>query len=403
MIKLHALIALAIALSTFQAFAADWPNWRGPNHDGISQESDFQLDWPGDDPEIIWRGKAGIGFSSFAVADGRVFTTGNESNQDTLWCFNADTGVVIWKHTYDEPLDPKYFEGGTLATPTVDGDRVYQLSRRGKLFCLDAATGAVNWEKNVQQETKSALPDWGFSGSPLIHGELLVLNVGEGLVLNKMTGQQVWFSAPEKAGYSTPYPFEHGGENWIFISTARYFVMRNLTTGDEFGRYKWLTEYGVNASDPIVDGDHAFISSGYGKGCALLDMSSGNLTEVYRGKELKTQMNPAVLVDGFLYGCSGSEGDKKSPLKCIEMNSGETKWSFPGIGMGSVMVAKGHLIVLSARGELSFAPVSSEGFEPTFQMQVLGGKCWSVPVLANGRIYCRNAKGDLVCLDVRKP
>ena len=395
--------ALFLILPSF-CLSADWPNWRGPNHDGISEETKWQADWPDDDPPIIWKAEVGIGFSSFAVADGRVLTTGNEDDQDTVWCFNADTGELIWKHSYEEPLDPKYYEGGTSATPTIDGDAVYQLSRRGKLFCLDAATGEVKWEKNVQQETNAALPDWGFAGSPLVHGELLVLNVGgSGLALNKANGEQVWFSDTDKAGYSTPLPFQTEEGDWIAIfSSARDFVARKLDSGEEIARHKWLTRYGVNASDPIVDLPFVFISSGYGKGCALLDVSSGEPVEVYKNKELQTQMNPAVLVDGHLYGCSGNQDDKKLPLKCVEMATGETKWAFPGIGAGSVKVANGHLIVLSARGELMFAPVSTEEFEPIFQMQVLGGKCWSAPVLANGRIYCRNAEGDVVCVDVRR-
>ncbi len=383
--------------------AADWPNWRGPDHNGISQETAWQVDWPDDDPKIVWKAEVGIGFSSFAVADGRVFTTGNENDKDTVWCFQADTGEEIWKFSYEEPLDPKYYEGGTSATPTVDGDTVYQLSRRGKLFAFEAATGAVRWEKNVQEETQSALPEWGFAGSPLVVGDLLVLNVGgSGLVLNKTTGEQIWFSDTDKAGYSTPVTFQvDDGPTIAIFSSGRDFVARELESGEEVGRHKWLTKYGVNASDPIIELPHVFISSDYGKGCALLDVSGEEPVEVYKNKELQTQMNPAVLIDGYLYGCSGNEGDKNLPLKCLEMATGETQWAFPGIGAGSVIGANDHLIVLSARGELIFAPVSAEEFEPVFQMQILGGKCWTVPVLSHGRLYARNAEGDVVCVDLR--
>ena len=396
--------SLAAAILPQIAFAADWPNWRGPDHNGISRETGWQADWPDDDPPIAWKGEVGIGFSSFAVADGRVFTTGNEDDRDTLWCLDAESGEVVWEHSYDEPLDPKYFDGGTLATPTVDGDAVFQLSRRGKLFCLEAATGKLKWQKNVQQMTGAALPDWGFAGSPLVHDGLLVLNVGgSGLALDKATGEQVWFSDKARAGYSTPVPFRTKDGAWLGIfSSGRDFVIRGLESGDEVARHKWLTRFGVNASDPIVDFPRVFVSSGYGTGCALLEFGrGGSVTEVYRNKEMLTQMNGVVYVDGHLYGCSGDEDDKRAPLKCLEMATGETKWAHPGVGTGSVIVANGQLIVLSARGELMFAPVSASEFEPIFTMQVLGGKCWSAPVLANGRIYCRNAQGTVVCVDVR--
>ncbi len=398
------LLILAVLPLEPIATAADWPNWRGPENNGISRETEWQADWPADDPPIVWKAEVGTGFSSFAVAGGRVFTTGNEDDRDTLWCLDAENGEVLWKHSYDEPLDPKYFEGGTLATPTADGGVVFQLSRRGKLFCLDAASGKVKWEKNVQQETGAALPDWGFAGSALVHGDQLVLNVGgSGLALNKATGEQVWFSDKNRAGYSTPVPYRAKDGEWIgFFSSGRDFVARKLKSGDEVARHKWLTRFGVNASDPIVEFPFVFVSSGYGTGCALLDLAGGDgPTEVYRNKEMRTQMNGVVHVGGYLYGCSGDEGDKRAPLKCLEMATGETKWAHPGVGTGSVSVAGGRLIVLSARGELMFAPVSPSEFEPVFSMQVLGGKCWTAPVLANGRIYCRNARGNVACVDVR--
>lgn len=382
--------------------AADWPNWRGPNHDGISLETEWNAD-PEDEPEIIWKAEVGIGFGTVSVANGRVFTTGNEDDVDTIWCLDALTGEVLWKHSFDEPLDPKYYEGGTSATPTVDGDVVYSLSRRGKLFSLDAKSGEVFWEKDVRESTGSALPDWGFAGSPLVHEQLLVLNVGgSGLALNKSNGEQVWFSDKGKAGYSTPYPYQKDGVDYAVFSSGRDWVARKLDGGEEAWRFKWLTKYGVNAADPIFADDRVFVTSDYGKGCALIDISGGEAVAIYENKEMQTQMSPPVLIDGFLYGCSGGESDRSSTLKCLEMATGETRWTYPGIGTGSVMAANGYLIVLSARGVLMTGEASPEGFEPRLETQVLGGKCWSTPVLANGLVYCRNAKGDLVCVDLRK-
>ena len=195
-----------------------------------------------------------------------------------------------------------------------------------------------------------------------MHEQLLVLNIGgSGLALDKATGKRAWFSTNAKAGYSTPYPYEKGGEQLAVFSSSRDWVARKLSDGAEVWRFKWLTKYGVNASDPIIVDGKAFISTGYKKGCALVDLSSGEATEVYANKEMETQMNPCVLIDGFLYGCSGGESNRSATLKCMEMATGEVKWTYPGVGPGSLTAANGHLIVLSARGVLMTAKASSDG------------------------------------------
>jgi outer membrane protein assembly factor BamB len=392
------LIALATAC---RASAGDWPHWRGPDRNGISRETGWLDLWPSAGPPVAWKGQAGTGFSSFAVAAGRVFTMGNADNTDTVWCYDADSGKVLWKHSYAADLGEKFFEGGPTSTPTIDGERVYTLSRWGDLQCLDAASGKEIWSKNVQEETGARIPGWGFGGSPLVHENLLVLNVGEaGLALDKTTGKIVWHSADKEAGYSTPLPVKHGGEWLALFGSGQSYLAVDLHTGKEAWRVRWLTQYGINAADPIVNGDRVFISTGYGKGAALLQVNGAEPEQLWKSKALRTQMNPAVLFDGHLYGVDGDTTEKAS-LKCIEFATGKDKWSQPGFGSGSVIIADGKLIALSGAGELMVAPVSSDGFKPTARAQVLGGKCWTVPVLANGRILCRNAKGDVVCLDLR--
>jgi outer membrane protein assembly factor BamB len=393
---------LCFILSPLIILADDWPNWRGPKHNGISTEKGWSDAWPKEGPPIAWKAKVGIGFSSFAVVDGRVFTTGHAEGQDTVFCLDADTGKVVWKHSYPAELGDKYFEGGTSGTPTVAGDRVFTLSRWGDAFCFDAATGKVIWSKNVQKETDAPIPGWGFSGSPIVHENLVLLNVGEaGLALGKATGKIVWESADKDAGYSTPLPIQRDGQWLALVSSGQAYIAVNPATGKEAWRYRWLTEYGVNASDPILDGDRLFISTGYGKGSILLKLGAGEPEQVWKNKALRTQMNPAVLLDGYLYGVDG-DTTAKGALKCVEFATGTQKWSQPGVGSGALIVADGKLIVLTDRGELQVVPASPDGFKPTSRAQVLGGKCWTVPVLANGRIYARNARGDVVCVDVRK-
>ncbi len=380
--------------------AADWPHWRGPDRNGISRETGWLDHWPANGPPVAWKAKVGAGFSSVAVASGRLYTMGHANDHDTVWCLDTATGKVLWQHAYPADLGDKYFEGGTTGTPTVEGDRVFTLSRWGDVFCFEATTGKIVWSKNVQQETGLPVPGWGFSGSPLVHEKLLVLNVGDaGLALDKDTGAIVWKSADTDSGYSTPLPVQRDGQWLALLGSGSSYVAVNLQTGAELWRVHWLTEFGVNAADPIVAGDRVFLSTGYGKGGALLQTGAAGPKTIWKTKALHTQMNPAVLLDGCLYGVDGDTTGTAS-LKCLDLATGAEKWSWPGLGSGALMAADGKLIVLSARGELMVAPVSPAAFKPTARAQVLGGKCWTAPVLANGLIYCRNSRGDLVAVDV---
>ncbi len=399
---MRTLVCCLLVLFCLSARADEWPHWRGPQRNGISVETGWREVWPKEGPTIAWKAKVGLGFSSFAVAGGRAFTLGHAEGQDTVWCFEAASGKILWKHSYPAELGDKYFEGGTTGSPTVAGQHVFVLSRWGDTFCFEAATGKVVWSKNVQMETGVPIPDWGFTGAPLVHENLVVLNVGNaGLALDKATGKVIWQSAKKNAGYSTPLPIQRDGKSLALLGNATSYVAVNLPDGKEAWRVRWVTEFGVNAADPIFEGDRMFIATGYGKGGALFKLGAGEPEQLWKTKKLRTQLNPAVLFNGYLYGIDGDTTEKAS-LKCLDFATGDEKWTQPNFGSGAAIVADGKLIALSGTGELLVAPATPSGFKPTARAQVLGGKCWTAPVLANGLIYCRNSRGDVAVVDVKK-
>ncbi len=398
---LHLGLAAFTSLSV-ATLAADWPYWRGPQRNGVSEEKGFVTAWPSGEPPIAWRAKVGLGMSSIAVGGGRAFTAGHEGKQDTVFCFDAVSGKEVWKHSYAAELGDVYYEGGTTGTPTLDGDRLYWLSRWGDAFCFEAATGKIVWSKNVQKESGAPVPDWGFTGAPLVQGDLLICNVGDaGLALEKSTGKVVWKSAEKDCGYSTPLPFERDGRKLVVLASAQSYVAVNPRDGKEAWRVRHLTQYNVNAADPVIDGDRVFLSTGYGKGSALFRIGSGEPEQLWKSKALRTQMNAAVLSEGHLFGADG-DTTEKAALKCLDFATGQEKWAQPNFGSGAVIIADGQLIALSGIGELLIAPASPEAFKPTTRAQVLGGKCWTAPVLANGLIYCRNSRGEIAAVDARK-
>lgn len=395
--------AAGALLTTTPTQSADWPRWRGPDLNGISKETGWSPKALNGEPKILWRAKIGMGFSSFAVADGRVYTTGNAADADTLFCFDAETGKELWKHSYPEPLDPKYYEGGTSATPTVDGDTVYQMARKGQAMALDAQTGKVKWAKNVAKEVGAEVPTWGFAASPFVHGDLLVLNVGKhGTALEKKTGKLVWTTGREASGYGTPVPCDVAGKKGLAIFAAKELVGVDSLTGKAQWSQPWKTEYDVNAADPIFDGGRVFLSSGYGTGGGLIDLANGRSKEVWANKNMHNQFNSCVLIGGHLYGITGQDGKSgDSGLACVELATGKLKWLEKSLMFGAASAAGDRLIVMGEKGELVIAEANPAKFTALSRGQVLGGKCWSVPVLANGRIYVRNAKGDVACVDVK--
>jgi len=397
-------LSLALALAAASPLRAeDWPNWRGPHHNGISTESGWLAKWPADGPPQLWKTSVGLGFSSVAVCNGRACTMGNQKDIDTVFCFDAETGKLLWKQSYPCPTDAHFYEGGTSATPTIEGNKVFTLSKKGDLFCFAADDGKIVWSKNIARELSLEIPMWGFASSALIEGNLLLLNVGScGAALDKSSGKVVWTTGTASSGYSTPVPCFFGGKPALALLTGSGAAGVDMATGSQLWQFPLKGQWNLHIADPVPAGDRVFISSSYADTGALLQFQDGTARAVWQNGNLRNQVNSSVLVDGFLYGVDGVAGPSPNAgLKCVDLQNGTVKWNYSGLGGGALMVADGKIIALSDKGELFTAAVSPQSFTPISRAQVLGGRCWTVPVLANGRLYCRNARGDLVCLDVK--
>ncbi len=397
-------IAAAWLVCGVIARAADWPIYRGPNHNGISEEIDWQCDWGDADPKVLWRASVGKGSSSVVTADGRAYTMGNhgeeeDQQEDTVYCFNAETGELLWKHTYHCPLLPKYYEGGTLATPTVDGGAVYTLSKMGDLFCLQATTGKVLWEQQLNRKLGFTLPTWHFSGSPLVVGDRLILNVGSaGAAFDKHTGELIWENGKDICGYSTPVPAKVDGHECVVFCGADSLVGVRVVDGKLLWRYPFFNKHKATAADVIIHNDEVFASCAYGRGCVKIRVAGGQVTRVFDNTVMSNLQSCSVLWQGQLYGFD------ENFLACIDFKDSRQRWREKGMGKGSLsMCADGRMLVMSDKGELVVARANPDAFDVIARARVLPRTmCRTVPVLSNGRIYVRNAKGDLVCLDVHE-
>jgi outer membrane protein assembly factor BamB len=386
------LVLVAAALS-----AADWPQWRGPDRDGASAEK-ISAAWPADGPKLLWRASVGTGFSSISVSDGRAYTMGNTNNEDTIWCFEAGSGKTLWRHTYAALLGPQWYEGGPGSTPTVDRGQVFTISKWGEVFCLDAAKGTVVWQRDLRRN--GIKPNrWGFAGSPLLWGDKVLLNAGTaGIALDRATGRVVWSNGTNVAGYASPTRFNAGGRECALIFAAKHLVALDPQTGRERWRQFWETDWDTNNADPLVHAGRIFLSS-FSRGCGLLSVRDGAPEVIYTNKLMHCHLSPGVVMGDYLYAFNG-EAKQETDLRCLHIPTGELKWARKDPAFGSLIRAGDKLILLSDKGELLLAEASPADFQPLARAKVLSGLCWTPPALANGRLYVRNARGELRCLEL---
>ncbi len=348
---------------------------------------------------MVWRASVGTGFSSVAVSDGRAYTIGNNTNEDVVWCFRANTGDVLWEHAYAARLDPQWYEGGPGATPTVESGRVFTISKWGDVFCLDGKSGAVIWRRNLRQD--GLKPNrWGFAGSPLVWHNLVILNAGtSGLALDRATGQIAWCSGTNATGYASPTLCTIHGQPTVLIFAAKHLIALEPQTGKELWRQFWETRWDTNITDPMFCRGDILISS-FSRGCALLRVGGAAPKVLYDSKVLHNHLSPGIVVGDFLYAFNG-EAKTDTDFRCVHLPSGQMQWSRKDPPFGSLIKAGDLLLVFSAKGELIAAKPSAQGLEVVARAGVLTGTCWIPPALANGLLYLRNAKGELRCLDLK--
>jgi len=393
-----------LALPAF-VLADDWPFFRGPAHNGVSAESGWLTQWPESGPKIAWRREVGTGVSSFAVVGRRVLTMGNQQNADIVWCLDADSGRVLWRFDYPCKFDDRNFDGGTASTPTVDDQFVYTLSYDGQAHCLALEDGRLVWSRHLVNDFGGRYSSWKYAGSPLVTGNLVIFDTGADgkstVALDKSSGREVWSTGNDLAGYATPVPLAHGSERGVLVFKARAMVAHDLASGRELWRIDWRTYYDCNASTPTVTGDKLFISTGYGGRSArgaLFQLGENPPRQLWLNDDLETKMSSAVVYEDHVYCVSERLGGQ---LMCVDLKDGATVWAQRNFApYGTLMLASGKLVILDEKGELVIADAAPAGYHERARAQVLDGRCWAMPVLANGRIYCRNAAGDVVCVDV---
>ena len=399
----------ALALVCMAARPTDWPGWRGPNRDGSSRETGLLKQWPEQGPAVVWKVETvGEAYSSIAVADGRIFTQGNIDGQGRIICLDEKTGKTLWSVRH--PAEKKAFThgrgNGARGTPTVDGRLVYAESGGGALVCLEAATGNEVWSLHLVDDLGGARPGWGFSESPLVDGDQLIVTPGgrEGTLaaLDKRTGQVIWRSTDvtDRAHYSSPIVADVHGVRQYIQFTARRVVGIEAATGRLLWDYSGSANRTANVCTPICQGPYVFTSSAYGTGGGLVKLTRDgdrwNAEEVYFERAMANHHGGIVLVDGKMYGF-GSGG-----LICMDFLSGEILWRNRSVGKGSLCHADGHLYCLSERNRMALVEANPDRYveKGRFELPDSGRPSWAHPVVAGGRLYIRD-QNSLTAYNIR--
>lgn len=391
--KFFFILAIGIIIPFASIKAEDWPVWRGAERNGISKEK-FN---PEKISNIAWKKDLGVGYSSFVVQKNKVYTMGNkDKNNDIVYCLDADTGKEIWTFKYKCKAGGGY--AGPRSTPVLANGMLYTLSKSGQVHCLNAETGEKIWEQNVLSLGAKNIK-WQLSCSVVVVDGTALINAGKrGIALDAETGKKKWASSG-KGGYAAAVVFNNN--KYVAFFSEKTLEIVDFKSGRPISSFPWVTSYDVNAADPIVDGNNIFITSGYKRGGALLKFNGSKLAKVWENKALCSHFSSPVLLNGNLYGVNGNAG--KGKLVCVSMKDGSTKWQADSIKFGSLMIADDKIIYLDEKGTMTICAASPDGFKKLASARILSGagKCWTMPVLANGKIYCRGSNGKMVCINVK--
>ena len=393
-------IILLIQLQQF-VVAQDWPYWRGPDRNGISNDKNWDYNALNKSVNILWQINVGPGYSSVSVKDDYLYTSGGSNNKDIVYCLNVSTGETIWTFKYDNPT--RSYDG-SFATPVIDENKVYTFGRNGDVYCLDAKNGQKKWFVNVISEFGAQKPKYGYSGSPVVEDNIVLLNAGNhGIALDKNTGETIWASPPGKAGYATPVIYSYEGKKSSVVFSHRRLNGVELSTGKLLWSFPWVFDDGADSADPVVVGNKVFISTAYRNGGTMIEFTANNPKQHWFKKDIQDEFGSSIYINGYLYVPVGDTRHPTAYLKCIDFNTGEEMWS-RDTGHCSIINADGKFIVLNQRGELTIMEASEKGYNDLSRATVVNTsnrvRCWTAPVLANGKIFVRTNVGDLVCVDV---
>jgi outer membrane protein assembly factor BamB len=400
------LIAIVLALGV-EAAAYDWPQFLGPERNGIYRGPALSEKWPANGPRVVWRKSVGQGFSGPVVVADRLILFHRLANEEVVEALDVRTGAGQWRYAYPTAYRDDFgFDEGPRAVPVVADGVVYTFGAEGQLHAINLKTGTRVWSEDTRKRFGVAKGFFGAAGSPLVEGGKALANVGgrnAGIVaFDAKAGTVAWTATTDEASYSSGIAATIGGRRSAIFLTRNGVVGLDPSTGMVQFERRWRSRISasVNAATPLVIGDLIFVSAEYGPGAALLRVDGSKVSELWSSDDvLSNHYATSVYHDGYLYGYHGRQEFGPS-FRAVEMKTGKVRWSEDRFRAGSVTLAGNRLVIVRESGELILADASPEAFRPLARAQVLPATVRAFPALADGFLYLRN-ENTLVCLDLR--
>jgi outer membrane protein assembly factor BamB len=368
-----------------------WPGFRGPNRDGVVRGVRINTDWTTSPPEELWHREIGPGWSSFAVAGDLFYTQEQRGDDEIISCYRLKTGKPVWKHKDSQRFYESNAGAGPRGTPTLSHGRVYALGATGILNALNARDGSVVWSRDVSKDAKRKIPMWGFSSSPLVVDDVVVVAAAGKLVAyDTSNGKPRWYGPDDRGGYSSPHLATIGGSQQIVFTNAVGVNSLAPATGDLLWQYK-LPE-GTRIVQPAVVSNDLLVGDGDGKNIRRIavthESNKWDVKELWNSIALKPYFNDFVVHNGHAYGFDGTY------ISCIDLNDGAKKWKGGKYGAGQLMLLADQdvLLVVSEQGDLALVSATPDQFKELGRVSGIQGKTWNHPALANDILLVRNGE-----------
>ena len=399
--------ATFMCIAGFDGLAQDWPQFFGPERNGVYHGSRLAQDWDGDGPPVLWQREVGEGFSGPVIADGILILFHRVSNREIVEAFDPMTGESLWRYDYPTTYRDDFgFDEGPRAVPVIVDGVVYTFGAQGQLHAVYLETGDLIWSRDTKAQFNVPKAFFGTGGSPLIEDGRVIANIGgpnAGIVaFDAQTGDVLWTSTDDEASYSSPIGATVGGQRYAIFHTRTGLVAVDPETGEVGFERFWRSRSAssVNAASPIVIDDQIFISAEYGPGAGVLEWDGSELIELWSSNDvLSTHYATSIYYDGYLYGYHGRQEFGPS-LRAVEFETGQVAWNIDQFRGGSITLAGDQLLLVREGGELILADASPDDFSVIARAQVLPATIRAYPALSDGILYLRN-ENTFVALDLR--
>lgn len=397
-------ISLMILVGCTSKQSNEWSKWRGPNADGKITCKNFNPEKL-DSANILWTKDIGFGHSAISASKGKCYASGwkEEFNgtdslfTSTIYCLNIDDGSEIW--TYSYPSSKRSFPG-PRSTPVLDENRLYSISWEGKLFCLNAKNGEEIWVTDLTKDSLTITDNWGYNPSPVIYNDLILLNLNKnGIALDKETGSVVWNSEKDEAHYSSVQLIGVNDRKLgVFMSdTTMYFV--EPETGKVVYTHIRLSEQGMENDVMITQAGKLFTSN------ASYEIMENGLILEWQNDSVSSFFRTGLVREGFAYQFSLGKGNR-STLYCVSLEDGAPAWNVDYGRWGALISVNDYLVIISGLGKVVIAEATPEAYKPVKELQVLSPEnkqenwCWTIPTFTDGKLFVRNSKGEMACIDL---